>query len=155
MVENKTSINKIEFMAIIDVKPKNDIPAQTAVRIANIIGVRVTYISSPGVLLNWYQSVQNKVGVEKLLLTPKDVNCLDFLPSLYDKLHAAGLFATAPESCLVYSTEPFIVYCLKGKGISRLVFKVYSLEDLSEHSPILLSAGIWYFSTQLQLDLLA
>lgn len=137
-------------MTNIDVQTVNQTPTQYPIRMADVIGVRLESIT--GSLGNWYKEVQGKTQPQRLLVTPNDFHYLKTIPILQGKLN----FVNIKEGYLITSSEPFIIYCLKGKGLSRLTISGdnFTQEDLSEHKPILLSEGNWFFFTQVSTNAL-
>lgn len=137
-------------MISIDVQTANQTPAQTTVKLADIIGIKLESVT--GSLGRWCKEVQAKRQPEKLLVTPNDFHYFKSVPLLKGNLN----FINIKEGYIVSSSEPFVIYCLKGSGLSRLAISgdTFTQEDLSECKSILLSEGNWFFFTQVSTNAL-
>lgn len=137
-------------MISIDIQTANQIPARNGVRMAGIIGVELESVIGP--LGQWCEKAQTKTQPQKELVTPDDFHYLKTVPLPQGELN----FINIKEGYLITSSEPFIIYCLKGSGLSRLAISgdTFTQEDLSERKPILLSEGNWFFFTQVSTNAL-
>jgi hypothetical protein len=84
--------------------------------------------------------------IDKKLILPEDFSSLKWVSPTSNVVDTSVI----SEGLLITCKEPFVIYCLKGKGISRLTVNKNSVtkEELSAHSPILLSEGTWFFFKQ-------
>lgn len=125
-----------------DIPTVNTTPAQPIVRLADVIGMKVECTS--GYLKRWCERLS--FTIDKKVILPKDFSYLKWVSPTSNVVDTSVI----SEGLLVNSQEPSVIYCLKGKGISRLTVNKDSVteEELSAHPSILLSEGTWFFFKQ-------
>jgi hypothetical protein len=109
-------------------------PARTAVKMADIIGIEI------GCTPEYLESINNPI-LHKELITSDRYDCITLIKPFQSTIDLLSI----PEGYIVISNKPFVIYCLRDKGLSKLALEVSQSDKLNDHKSILLDKGSWFF----------